>query len=394
MAPRQGFSMTRWHILAILFLARVGMGFQFQTLASVGDDLVVAHGLDYAEIGLLIGLFMAPGVFLALPMGLSGRFMADRWFVALGFGLLALGGIVSGAASDGWTIGFGRVIAGAGFLVTTLYLTKMVADWFDGREIATAMSLFVMSWPFGIAMGQVGHVWLADIADWRAPFMAASAYCALAAIAIAMLYRPPGPAKTATGRAETALSGVEWRLILLAGIAWATYNTGYIVFLSFGPAHLMAEGMPDLAAAGIISIASWLMILSGAVCGLIVDRLGHRTLVLAVCMASAVAALLLLGFTSHALIASLLFGLVGVAPAGVIMAMGAGAVRPDRRAFAMGVFFMIYFAMLLSGPPIAGAILDATGKPNAALLFSAGLFTLVVPTAIAYGAIKKRDRAP
>lgn len=383
--------MTRWHILALLFLARVGMGFQFQTLASVGDDLVVAHGLDYAEIGLLIGLFMAPGIVLALPMGMSGRFMADRWFVALGFGLLALGGIVSGMAADGWTIGLGRVIAGAGFLVTTLYLTKMVADWFDGREIATAMSLFVMSWPFGIAMGQVGHVWLADIVDWRAPFMAASAYCALAAIAIATLYRAPEHTKAASGRAETKLSGDEWRLIILAGLAWATYNSGYIVFLSFGPLHLMAQGLPDLIAAGIISVASWLMILSGAVCGLIVDRLGHRTLVLTVCMASAVGALLLLGFTPYGLAASLLFGLVGVAPAGVIMAMGAGAVRADRRAFAMGVFFVIYFAMLLAGPPIAGAILDATGTASAALLFSAGLFTLVVPAALAYGAIKRRS---
>jgi hypothetical protein len=64
--------MTRWHILALLFLARTALGFQFQTLASVGDNLAVALGLDYAEIGLLIGLFMAPGVLLALPADLLG----------------------------------------------------------------------------------------------------------------------------------------------------------------------------------------------------------------------------------------------------------------------------------------------------------------------------------
>jgi len=47
----------RWRILALLFFARIALGFQFQTLASVGDGLVVAFGLDYAGIGLLIGLF-------------------------------------------------------------------------------------------------------------------------------------------------------------------------------------------------------------------------------------------------------------------------------------------------------------------------------------------------
>ena len=62
----------RWRILALLFAARVGLGFQFQTMASVGGDLSDAFGLDNAEIGLMIGLFMAPGLFLALPAGFSG----------------------------------------------------------------------------------------------------------------------------------------------------------------------------------------------------------------------------------------------------------------------------------------------------------------------------------
>lgn len=42
----------RWRMLVLLFLARIGLGFQFQTVASVGDDLVVAFGLDYAGLGL------------------------------------------------------------------------------------------------------------------------------------------------------------------------------------------------------------------------------------------------------------------------------------------------------------------------------------------------------
>jgi len=73
------------------------------------------------------------------------------------------------------------------------------------------------------------------------------------------------------------------------------------------------------------------------------------------------------------------------------MAMGASAVRPERRAFAMGLFFTIYFAMLLGGPPVAGTILDMTGEPSASLLFAGVLFILVIPIGLAYGAIKKRN---
>ncbi len=76
--------MIRWRILGLLFLARIGLGFQFQTVASVGDDLFVAFGLSHADIGLLIGLFMAPGLFLAIPAGYWGRYVSDRMMVVLG----------------------------------------------------------------------------------------------------------------------------------------------------------------------------------------------------------------------------------------------------------------------------------------------------------------------
>ena len=153
----------RWRILALLFAARVGLGFQFQTMGAVGTNLSDAFGLDNAQIGLMIGLFMAPGLFLALPAGFSGRIASDRALAGMGLGVLALGGALSAAAAGPSGVGIGRLLSGAGFLFATLYFTKMVADWFDGREIATAMSILVMSWPFGIAMGQVGHTWLAEL---------------------------------------------------------------------------------------------------------------------------------------------------------------------------------------------------------------------------------------
>ena len=37
-------------------------------------------------------------------------------------------------------------------MLLTVQATKMVADWFAGKEIATAMAAYVMSWPAGIAL--------------------------------------------------------------------------------------------------------------------------------------------------------------------------------------------------------------------------------------------------
>ena len=374
----------RWRILGLLFLARVGLGLQFQTVASVGDDLVVAFGLSYADIGFLIGLFMAPGLFLAIPAGYWGRYVSDRLMVVLGLCALALGGAVSSVAMESWAVGIGRIFAGAGFLFTTLYFTKMVADWFEGQEIATAMSILVMSWPFGIAMGQVGHAWLAKAYGWQVPFQAASAYCLIAAAGVFLLYRPPHDLPTATGGARAALTGQEWRLTLCAAATWGIFNAAYVTYLAFAPKVLEGHGESAIAAAGIISIGSWIMIISGAACGQFVDRFGGRNTVLAVCMASAIAALFLLGVPGGGVGASLLFGLIGMAPAGVIMAMAGQAMRPQVRAFGMGVFFTVYYAIMWLTPPIAGAILDATGHPQSPLWLATTLFALVVPLGIAF----------
>lgn len=373
----------RWRILGLLFLARVGLGFQFQTVASVGDDLVVAFGLRYADIGFLIGLFMAPGLFLAIPAGYWGRYVSDRIMVVFGLSALAAGGAASSLATESWAIGMGRVFAGAGFLFTTLYFTKMVADWFEGREIATAMSILVMSWPFGIAMGQVGHAWLAQTYGWQAPFQAASIYCVIAALGIYLLYRPPHDLPDATGGTGISLTRQEWRLILCAAAAWGVFNAAYVTYLAFAPKVIESHGQTAITAAGIISVGSWIMIFSGAACGQIVDRIGGRNIVLAVCMGGAVAALLLLGLSGAGVGASVLFGLIGMAPAGVIMAMAGQAMRPQVRAFGMGVFFTVYYAIMWITPPVAGAILDATGNPQGPLFLAMTLFAAVVPLGIA-----------
>jgi predicted MFS family arabinose efflux permease len=65
--------MNRWFILAIIFLARMSMSYQFQSIASVAPLLAKDFGIEYAAIGSLIGFYMLPGVVLAFPGGMIGK---------------------------------------------------------------------------------------------------------------------------------------------------------------------------------------------------------------------------------------------------------------------------------------------------------------------------------
>ena len=53
-------------------------------------------------------------------------------------------------------------------------------------------------WPFGIAMGQVVHGWLAATKHWRFAFVIASLYCLAGAVLVLLFYRPPPAAASAS----------------------------------------------------------------------------------------------------------------------------------------------------------------------------------------------------
>ncbi|MEH6405136.1 MAG: MFS transporter, partial [Sneathiella sp.] len=189
---------NRWMILALLFVARIGLGFQFQTMGSVSGELAKELDLNYTEIGSLIGLFMVPGVFLAIPAGFAGRFMSDRFIVGMGLLTLGAGGALASIAESFELLAAARMICGAGFVFSTIFFTKIVADLFSGKEMATAMGVLVMSWPSGIAMGQVGHGWLATNLDWRMAFVVASAYCVMGALLVVIFCRTASSATKKT----------------------------------------------------------------------------------------------------------------------------------------------------------------------------------------------------
>jgi predicted MFS family arabinose efflux permease len=370
----------RWAMLALIFATRVGLGFQFQTMGSVADAVAGRLDLSSAEIGTLIGLFLVPGLVLSIPAGFAGRYTSDRLLVALGMASLALGGVL-GAMADGFAVlAMGRLLAGAGFVLCSIYYTKMVADWFAGRELAMAMAILVMSWPFGIAMGQVGHGWLEATQGWRAPFVVASLYCLAGAIAMLVAYRPPRSAVAAAALPSTQLTSREWTLTLIAAVAWATFNAGYVIYLSFAPRVLVAGGLGAFEAASILSLASWVMILSGALCGLIADRTGRADLILYFCLGCAMVSLALLPQVAWAVPVSLLFGLLGMAPAGIIMALTGAAMAPQNRAFGMGVFLSVFFLLTGPAPALAGWLYDRTGDPFVPILAAIAMFGLTIVT--------------
>lgn len=199
---------------------------------------------------------MVPGMFLSIPAGLSGRYASDRFIIGLGLMTLAAGAALAAIASSFEMLALGRFLCGVGFVFSSIFFTKMVVDWFTGKNLALAMSILVTSWPTGIAMGQIGQGWIAANYDWQLAFWVVSFYCFIGAWIVMIFCRDAPNAAKATSGFQLSLSRAEVELTVYASLIWALFNSAYVLYLSFAPVVLEVNGYDTLTALGIISIAS------------------------------------------------------------------------------------------------------------------------------------------
>ncbi|MGH6725204.1 MAG: CynX/NimT family MFS transporter [Pseudolabrys sp.] len=385
---------NRWFMLALLFLARTAMGLQFQTVGSVGPILVDALSIDYTAVGMLIGLYLLPGVFISLPGGLLGeRYGAKRVAVA-GLVLMVVGGAIMGTSAWFPAVAAGRLLSGTGAVLMNVLLTKMVADWFAGREIATAMALLVTSWPVGIALGLLGFVPLAKWLGWPAVMQLAALVCLPCLIVIMTVYRdPPGVAATRT-RFELRLSAREWALISAAGLTWAAYNVGYILLVSFLPGHLANHGYGLTQANALVSWLGWGLIVFVPIGGYVADKFGRPNIVMTSgFIVAGVAAMFVAGETpmlSAFIVVAITIGL----PAGPIMTLPAAAVRPQNRAAGMGIYFTWYYALMAGFPALAGLVRDVTNNSGTPIVLAAAMLAVALAGLFAFRVTARTCAAP
>jgi MFS family permease len=367
----------RWGILAVLFAVRATMAFQFQSVAAVAPLLGSEFGVGIADIGVLIGLYFAPGIALALPGGAIGQRFGDKTTV-LGALLLMLAGSVAMALVDAWSIQIaGRLVAGCGGVILSVQMTKMLTDWFAGKEIATAMAIFVNSWPAGIAISLLTLPWIGTNWGVSAVHLGVAALIACGIALLALTYRPPADAAVAS-TAKLRLDRNAAIAVIAAGLIWGLFNVGFAVIFSFGPTMLVERGWSIAAAGSTISIVLWVAVFSVPFGGFLADRTKRPQTILVA--GSIVFAMLMLSLprTDAILLTVVGLGLISGQPAGPIMSLPARVLQPQTRAIGMGLFFTMFYGCMMLGPVVGGACAKWAGSSAAAFDFGAAII-LVCP---------------
>jgi predicted MFS family arabinose efflux permease len=376
-------------MLVVIFLTRLSMGIQFQSIASVAPLLVTDLRIGYGQVGWLMGLFMLPGAAIAYPGGMLGRRFGDRRLVLLGLVLMTLGGLTT-AASEGFALAAaGRVASGTGGVLLNVTLTKMVADWFAGREISTALSIMLTSWPVGIGLALATLGTLASATSWRVAVHLTVVATVTAFALMLVLYREPPP-REATAVGTPALGSRELWLSVLAGLVWGIFNASYVVFLSFAPGFLVAGGASVGSAGAVTSLAIWVTLVSVPLGGLLADRLKRPDLLTVVGSLLAMGALLAFPHTGAPALSCFLVGVLAGAPPGAVMALLPKALPPAALAPGFGIYYTVFYLAMTVAPGLAGMLRDRTGSAATPIVFSGVLIAVPILALAAFRRLERR----
>jgi CP family cyanate transporter-like MFS transporter len=387
----------RWAILLGVWLVYFSFGLTTVSMAPLVPHIVRDLGMSHAEMGFVLGGWQLVYIATAAPSGS----VIDRWGPRAGLLLSALF-IASSAtlranAVDFWTLLVAVGLFGVGGPMVSIGAPKLMSLWFKGPERGMAMGIYVT----GPATGGIISYSLTNSLlmpffeqDWRSVLLLFSAVAlACGAVWLAISAHPrarqierelkaqPKERQLAVFAKLLAMPSVQVMLVMSVGIFF--FNHGLNNWL---PELLRHSGM-SAAEAGVWAALPTAVGVAGA---LTIPRLAtpqRRMRILAGLFAAAgVAALLLLTEEPTAMTVGLIAQ--GIARSSmmtvmVLLLMEMKDVGSRYTGAASGLFFSAAEVGGVLGPLTLGAVYDATGAFEPALILlaviMAGLIVLLLP---------------
>lgn len=289
---------TGWRVLAVAFVIismSIGVLFTLAVFLKPIEDAMGWSRSSISSVGLLNWVVMGLGGVVA---GFVSDRIGTRLVVLAGSGLLGLGLVLSSQVTALWHlyITFGVLVAGG---VSAFYvpLTVLAIKWFPHRR---GMAAAVVSAGNGAGILVLSPLtrWLVTELDWRAAFVVLGDLAWLVVIPAALMLREApdsgsaadvhgGGSAGAISRANARVSAIARPATALAAMKtwpfWAIALTHFGCCAAHaGPifhlvTHAIDQGVPRLAAAGLLGLSGFSSIFGRVGTGMVADRLGARS---------------------------------------------------------------------------------------------------------------------
>ena len=158
-------------------------------------------------------------------------------------------------------------------------------------------------------------------------------------------------------------------------VLWGLYNTAFAMIFGFGTLILAGRGLSVTAASSATSLYMLTATLAIPLGGWIADRSGRRYTVILVSLVAGVVmfpALLYLPVSYAGVVLGLCGLVVGLSP-GPIVSLPSYILSAQARAFGTGIFYSMYYVLMMIAPPMAGAIADRVNDVSVTFLLGSGM---------------------
>ncbi len=368
----------KWYVLGVLILIGLFNYIDRQSLAILQIPIKRELGLSDTQLGALTGLAFA---FLYTLMGLPLARLADRGnrtlLITFALGLWSLMTAASGLAVGMISLVITRMGVAFGEAACAPTSHSLISDYFPREQRATAIALWMLTFPIGTMLGFVAGGWLTSAFGWRHAF-ALLGLCGLALVPLVLL-TVREPQRGAMDQAPMTGPQLSWTAALrtlwsLRAFRHAALGGALVDFTLYATLNWNAPFYNRVFGLSMHEIGAHMALLSGVGGGLgvylggaLTDRLGRRDArwymwVPAIAALAAVPMMLIQYFTAVprvSLLAGFLPALFLSSFLAPLVATGQSLVPASLRAFTSAMLALVVNIVGLGlGPLLTGALSD------------------------------------
>ena len=367
-------------ILVIVFLSILAFALIFQSIPPILPLIISELHLTYAQSGLLMSLFALPGVFISL----LGGFLSDHYKMRpLGTScfLLMIGGtMMVGFGMDLQILWLGRFIAGIGAFTLSVFLPKLLSQWFKNNELGFAMGIFNTGVPLGSIIcfglfGKIGTLW-----GWRLPILLIGIYLLITTILFITFYKLP----FSTNIINHKPLGI-WKSLKEMGsplwwvaLSWLWFNAGFISFATFAPNLFLEKGYTIEQSGLLIGVPLLGSLLLSAPTGYLVDRFRHQEWLIGIGGLALSILTLLFNFSSSFLLIVVLMGIFSAMIPATVYSLPPEMLKIGNVGLGFGVISTCSSIGIFAAPYLVGKAKDLTGAYHWTFILISFFFFLVM----------------
>ncbi|MDH4163807.1 MAG: MFS transporter [Nitrospirota bacterium] len=265
-----------WLILAAVYLTNLDFVLLFQSIPPIFELIRAEISVGSSELGLLMGAFALPGIFISIP---GGILMDKLGPVKTGSAcaiLMLMGNTITAVSGGFPMMVVGRIISGVGSMALAVLAPQILANNFRAETIGRALGVLNTSVPIGTIlslniMGYVGHA-----AGWRGSLW----LCNVLTIAIFIFFivvinsENAGLVQERRQNEERSKFGCK---IWLLGLSWLLFNAACISFIAFSKGYFLSLNKSEHAADFMASSIMIGSVFLPPIVGIAIDRLKFKS---------------------------------------------------------------------------------------------------------------------